>query len=55
MAKILMIVESPHKATTIKKFLGSDYTVLASCGHIMEIPKKGLGIDVEYFFICITK
>lgn len=51
MSKFLMIVESPHKATTIKKFLGSDYTVFASCGHIMEIPKKGLGIDVENGFI----
>ena len=47
----LMIVESPHKAQTIKKFLGKDYNVMASCGHIMEIPKKGLGIDVANGFV----
>jgi DNA topoisomerase-1 len=47
MAKNLVIVESPAKAKTIGKFLGSDYTVMSSFGHIRDLPKKGLNIDLE--------
>ncbi len=46
----LLIVESPSKATTIKKYLGSDYTVLASVGHIIDLPKSNLGVDVDNDF-----
>ena len=46
----LMIVESPHKAKTISKFIGKDYKVLASGGHIIDLPKSKLGIDVENEF-----
>ncbi len=48
MAKYLVIVESPTKVKTIKKFLGSNYTVAASNGHIRDLPKSQLGIDVEH-------
>ena len=47
MAKYLVIVESPAKVKTIKKFLGSNYEVLASNGHVRDLPKSQLGIDVE--------
>ena len=47
MAKNLVIVESPSKAATIKKFLGSTYEVVASNGHVRDLPKSQLGIDVE--------
>lgn len=47
MAKNLVIVESPSKATTIKKFLGSTYEVIASNGHVRDLPKSQLGIDIE--------
>lgn len=47
MPKYLVIVESPAKAKTIKKFLGSNYEVLASNGHVRDLPKSQLGIDVE--------
>jgi DNA topoisomerase-1 len=50
MAKNLVIVESPAKAKTINKYLGSDYKVMASYGHIKDLPKKGLGVDVEHGF-----
>ncbi len=50
MAKNLVIVESPAKAKTINKYLGSDYTVLASIGHIKDLPSKGLGVDIENNF-----
>ncbi len=48
--KKLLIVESPSKASTIKKYLGKDYTVLASVGHIIDLPKSRLGVDVENHF-----
>ena len=48
MAKYLVIVESPAKVKTIKKFLGSNYEVMASNGHVRDMPKSQLGIDVEH-------
>jgi DNA topoisomerase I len=50
MAKPLVIVESPAKAKTISGFLGSDWTVLASYGHIRDLPTKGLSVDVDNHF-----
>lgn len=50
MAKNLVIVESPTKAKTIKKMLGSNYKVVASVGHIRDLPKSTLGIDIENDF-----
>ncbi len=50
MAKNLVIVESPAKAKTINKYLGKDYLVKASIGHIKDLPAKGLGVDVEHNF-----
>lgn len=50
MAKNLVIVESPAKAKTIKKFLGSNYEVVASNGHVRDLPKSQLGIDLEHDF-----
>src|ERR1700754_816694 len=50
MAKNLVIVESPAKAKTIEKFLGKDYIVKSSFGHIRDLPKKGLNIDIEHNF-----
>ena len=50
MSKSLVIVESPAKAKTINKYLGKDFKVLASVGHIKDLPKKGLGVDVEKNF-----
>ena len=47
MAKYLVIVESPAKVKTIKKFLGSNYDVQASNGHVRDFPKSQFGIDVE--------
>ena len=47
MAKYLVIVESPTKVKTIKKFLGSNYEVAASNGHVRDLPKSQLGVDVE--------
>ena len=46
----LVIVESPTKARTIGKFLGSDYTIRASMGHVIDLPKSKLSIDVEHDF-----
>lgn len=48
MAHYLVIVESPAKVKTIKKFLGSNYTVAASQGHVRDLPKSQLGIDIEH-------
>ena len=47
MSDKLVIVESPSKAKTIKKYLGSNYDVIASQGHIIDLPKSKLGVDVE--------
>lgn len=48
MAKNLVIVESPAKVKTIKKFLGTNYEVMASNGHVRDLPKSRLGVDVEH-------
>ena len=48
MAKNLVIVESPAKVKTIKKFLGANYEVDASNGHVRDMPKSQLGIDIEH-------
>ncbi|MDD6551392.1 MAG: type I DNA topoisomerase [Lachnospiraceae bacterium] len=50
MAKNLVIVESPTKVKTIKKFLGRNYTIVATMGHVRDLPKSQLGIDVEHDF-----
>ena len=50
MPKYLVIVESPAKAKTIKKFLGKNYEVIASNGHVRDLPKSTLGIDIENDF-----
>jgi DNA topoisomerase-1 len=50
MAKSLVIVESPAKAKTINRYLGPDYTVKASMGHVMDLPKKELGVDLKKNF-----
>ncbi len=50
MAKYLVIVESPAKVKTIKKFLGANYEVAASNGHVRDLPRSVLGIDVEHDF-----
>ena len=50
MARYLVIVESPAKVKTIKKFLGTNYVVMASNGHVRDLPKSSLGIDVEHDF-----
>ena len=47
MAKALVVVESPAKAKTINKYLGRDYKVVASMGHIRDLPKSKLGVDVD--------
>ena len=46
----LVIVESPAKANTIKGYLGSDYKVTASKGHVRDLPKSSLGVDIENGF-----
>ena len=46
----LVIVESPAKAKTIGKYLGSDYVVKASMGHLRDLPKKKMSIDIEHDF-----
>lgn len=50
MSKSLILVESPAKARTIQRYVGKDYKVLASVGHIKDLPKSRLGVDVEHGF-----
>ena len=50
MAKNLVIVESPAKAKTIGKYLGKQYVVKASLGHVKDLPKKNLSVDVDNDF-----
>ena len=50
MIENLVIVESPAKAKTIEKFLGNGYTVKSSFGHIRDLEKKDLGVDIEHNF-----
>jgi DNA topoisomerase-1 len=50
MSKNLVIVESPAKAKTLTQFLGKDYTVKASLGHVRDLPAKELGIDIDNDF-----
>jgi DNA topoisomerase I len=50
MAKQLVIVESPTKAKTISKFLGKGFKVLSSFGHVRDLPKKDIGVDIEHGF-----
>ncbi|HET8526548.1 MAG TPA: DNA topoisomerase, partial [Actinomycetota bacterium] len=50
MSKTLVVVESPAKAKTIEKYLGGDYAVRASYGHIRDLPKSDLGVDVDRGF-----
>ena len=48
--KALIIVESPAKTRTIKNYLGADYEVMASMGHVRDLPENGLGVDIEHAF-----
>src|SRR3989475_2992868 len=50
MAKQLVIVESPTKAKTLERYLGADYSVAASLGHVRDLPEKDIGVDVEHDF-----
>ena len=50
MPKALVIVESPAKAKTINKYLGKEYVVKASLGHIKDLPKRDLAVDVDHGF-----
>ena len=50
MANKLVIVESPAKARSIGKMLGSDYVILASMGHIRDLPEKSFGVDIAHDF-----
>jgi len=50
MQKSLVIVESPAKAHTINRYLGNDYVVKASMGHVRDLPKSTLGVDVSHDF-----
>ena len=50
MSKKLVIVESPAKVKTISKFLGKDYTIEASMGHLIDLPKSSIGVDVDNDF-----
>ncbi|VAX20116.1 DNA topoisomerase I, partial [hydrothermal vent metagenome] len=47
MSKSLVIVESPAKASTLKKYLGKNFDVMATVGHIKNLPKSKLGVDIE--------
>ena len=48
MAKNLIIVESPAKARTLQKYLGDDYQIKASVGHVVDLPKSSLGVDIAH-------
>lgn len=50
MSDYLVIVESPAKAKTIEKYLGKKYTVKASMGHVRDLPKSQMGVDIEHNF-----
>ena len=50
MSKKLVIVESPAKVKTISKFLGKDYTIEASMGHLIDLPKSTIGVDIDNDF-----
>ena len=50
MAKFLVIVESPAKAKTISQYLGPEFNVRASVGHIADLPSKGMAVDVDNGF-----
>ena len=50
MPKTLVVVESPAKAKTLSKYLGRDYQVKASVGHVVDLPKSKLGVDIENDF-----
>ncbi len=50
MEKALFIVESPAKAKTINRYLGPGYKVMASMGHVRDLPKSKLGVDIEHGF-----
>ena len=50
----LVIVESPAKAKTIQKYLGGDYDVIASMGHVRDLPKSKFGVDVEHDSVSYT-
>ena len=50
MGKTLLIVESPAKSKTIKKYLGSNYIVRATMGHVRDLPKSSMGVDIENDF-----
>ena len=47
MSKNLVIVESPAKAKTIEKYLGTDFTVMSSYGHVRDLPEHDMGVDTE--------
>ena len=51
MSKNLIIVESPAKAKTIQKFIGKDFTVISSKGHVRDLPQKELAIDISKNFL----
>ena len=46
----LLIVESPAKASTIKKYLGKDYEIVASMGHVRDLPPSKMGVDIDHDF-----
>ncbi|MBW1693266.1 MAG: hypothetical protein JRJ41_03730, partial [Deltaproteobacteria bacterium] len=50
MTKSLVVVESPTKIKTIKKYLGKDFNIAATVGHLKDLPQKEIGIDIEKGF-----